>query len=121
MKGDDVRATDYARCGIALDPSSPFGYHRLADALISAGKPAEAIEALQKGMRLDPKGSSLLARRVGRTSRCENTMRRYGFSWWSLITAQRANAFRLNQCVENLESSILRPEQTTERIADCKL
>ena len=52
-------AGDYANRGIAVDPSDPFGYENLGDALIALGKPTEGIEAIEKAMRVDPQGSDL--------------------------------------------------------------
>ena len=60
-----VQAVDYAKRGIALEPSNPFGYQRLADALIPLGQPAEAVEATNKAMRLDPIGSELYLYELG--------------------------------------------------------
>jgi adenylate cyclase len=50
-------AADYANRGIALDPSDPFGYLNLGAGLISLGNPKEGLEAVEKGMRVDPQGS----------------------------------------------------------------
>jgi len=44
-----------AQRAIALDPSSAFGYFLLADDLDLAGKPEDAIESLNKAIRLDPR------------------------------------------------------------------
>jgi adenylate cyclase len=40
--------------GIALDPNDPVGYSAMATALIYAGKPAEAVDFINKAMRFDP-------------------------------------------------------------------
>jgi adenylate cyclase len=58
-------AADYAKRGIAADPSDPFGYANLAAALISLGKPAEGIEAVEKAMRIDPQGSDFYLATLG--------------------------------------------------------
>ena len=50
-------AAGYANRGISVDPSDPFGYKNLADALIGLGNPAEVIKAAEKAMRVDPQGS----------------------------------------------------------------
>ena len=44
-----------AERAIALDPNSAFGYFFLAQDLGFAGKPEDAIESLNKAMRLDPR------------------------------------------------------------------
>jgi adenylate cyclase len=44
-----------AEQAISLDPNSAAGYYWLAQDLDFAGKPEEAIEALNKAMRLDPR------------------------------------------------------------------
>jgi len=38
----------------ALNPNSPFGYFALASVMNNTGRPAEALAAAEKGMRLDP-------------------------------------------------------------------
>jgi tetratricopeptide (TPR) repeat protein len=40
--------------GIALNPNDPVGYSAMATALIYAGKPAEAVDFINKAMRFDP-------------------------------------------------------------------
>ena len=48
------QAIAHAERAIALDPSSALSYFWLADALDFAGKSEDAIDALNKAMRLDP-------------------------------------------------------------------
>ena len=43
-----------AQRAIAMDPNDADGYVALADALSFAGRPAEALEAVEKAMRLNP-------------------------------------------------------------------
>lgn len=50
-------AIEAAGRAIALDASDPVGYRAMASALIRAGIPAQAMEFINKAMRLDPKNS----------------------------------------------------------------
>jgi len=43
-----------AERALALDPNLPFGHNAMALALTASGKPAEALVAVHKAMRLDP-------------------------------------------------------------------
>jgi tetratricopeptide (TPR) repeat protein len=45
---------------IAASPNTPFGYVALANVLNSLGKPAEALVAVDKAMRLDPRGRAII-------------------------------------------------------------
>jgi tetratricopeptide (TPR) repeat protein len=59
-KSATKRALSFRRSGslkasIALDPNSAFGYFLLADDLDFAEKPEDAIESLNKAIRLDPR------------------------------------------------------------------
>ena len=49
------QATTEAERTIALDPNSGQGYEALANILGDSGRPAEAIDFVEKAMRLDPK------------------------------------------------------------------
>jgi TolB-like protein/DNA-binding winged helix-turn-helix (wHTH) protein/predicted Zn-dependent protease len=56
-KWQNGQALNEARRGIALDPSSAFGYSALAAVLMAQGKPAEALAAVEKAIRLNPLNS----------------------------------------------------------------
>ncbi|MBV8361105.1 MAG: tetratricopeptide repeat protein, partial [Deltaproteobacteria bacterium] len=47
---------------VALEPNSSFGYFALAEALNGTGRPAEALAAAEKAMRLDPKSTDFYVR-----------------------------------------------------------
>jgi len=49
-----AEAVAEAQRAIAMDPNDADGYVALADALSFAGRPAEALEAVEKAMRLNP-------------------------------------------------------------------
>ncbi len=49
------QATTEAERTIALDPNSGQGYEALANIMGDSGRPAEAIDFVEKAMRLDPK------------------------------------------------------------------
>ncbi|MEJ2282237.1 MAG: adenylate/guanylate cyclase domain-containing protein [Desulfobacterales bacterium] len=61
--GSDMLRTDRkyqeaiteATRAIALDANDPIGYYAMANALIWAGNPSDAIEFIEKAMRLDPR------------------------------------------------------------------
>ena len=61
------RAIAHAERAIALDPNSAISYFLLADVLDFAGKPEDAIESLNKAIRLDPRNRDWY---LGRTSLC---------------------------------------------------
>jgi TolB-like protein/class 3 adenylate cyclase len=50
-------AIEAAEQAIVLDPGDPAGYGAMASALIRGGKPAQAVDFINKAMRLDPKNS----------------------------------------------------------------
>jgi TolB-like protein/DNA-binding winged helix-turn-helix (wHTH) protein/Flp pilus assembly protein TadD len=54
-KKQHEQAVAEARQGIALDPNDAEGYRFLGEALIFAGRSEEAIEAMEKAMRLNPR------------------------------------------------------------------
>jgi TolB-like protein/DNA-binding winged helix-turn-helix (wHTH) protein/Tfp pilus assembly protein PilF len=54
-KKQHEQAVAEAQQGIALDPNDAEGYRFLGEALIFAGRSEEAIEAMEKAMRLNPR------------------------------------------------------------------
>ena len=54
FKGQFDQAASEAQRSIALNPNDARGYFALADTMNSAGRPAEALAAIEKAMRLDP-------------------------------------------------------------------
>jgi tetratricopeptide (TPR) repeat protein len=55
-QGRTDEALTEAKRAVELDPNDVDGYTALARIYIKIGKPAEALEALKKGQRLDPQG-----------------------------------------------------------------
>jgi adenylate cyclase len=55
QKGQYDQAVTEAQRGIALNPNSPGGYSSLADVMNSIARSAEALVAVDKAMRLDPR------------------------------------------------------------------
>jgi TolB-like protein/class 3 adenylate cyclase/cytochrome c-type biogenesis protein CcmH/NrfG len=47
-------AIEHAESAIALDANDPAGYLAMANALIKAGKPSDAVDSMHTAMRLDP-------------------------------------------------------------------
>jgi TolB-like protein/DNA-binding winged helix-turn-helix (wHTH) protein/cytochrome c-type biogenesis protein CcmH/NrfG len=54
-KGQYDEAVTEAQRGISLNPNSPFGYLWLAEVMNVTARPAEALVAVEKAMRLDPR------------------------------------------------------------------
>jgi adenylate cyclase len=54
------KAIDDAQRAVSLSPNCAVCYSSLAEALLAAEQPADAVAALQKAMRLDPRGDNLL-------------------------------------------------------------
>src|SRR5216683_2464888 len=54
-KGQYDQALTEAQRGIALNPNSPGGYVWLAEVMHNIARPAEALAAVEKAMRLDPR------------------------------------------------------------------
>jgi adenylate cyclase len=54
-----------AERGVALDPNNAVGYFWLAEVLNDVFKPAEALIAIRKAMRLDPKGTDFYLAQQG--------------------------------------------------------
>jgi tetratricopeptide (TPR) repeat protein len=65
---NDAAQAEAAKVGQinASDPNSAVGYWALAHVLNSLGKPAEAIVAVDKAMRLDPRNGELYIYEQGR-------------------------------------------------------
>jgi adenylate cyclase len=57
QKGQYDQAVTEAERGITLNPNSAFGYSSLAEVMNNTAKPAEALVAVEKAMRLDPRNS----------------------------------------------------------------
>jgi tetratricopeptide (TPR) repeat protein len=57
VKKDYDQSLTAAERAIAIDPNSALGYGSLAFVLEDSGRPAEAIQAVEKAMRLDPRNS----------------------------------------------------------------
>ena len=55
-QGQSDEAIAESKRAIALDPNDANGYTALARIYIKVGRPAEALEAMKKAMRLDPQG-----------------------------------------------------------------
>ena len=55
QKGQFDQALTEAQQSIALDRNSPHGYSTLADVMNHMSRPAEALQAVEKAMRLDPR------------------------------------------------------------------
>jgi tetratricopeptide (TPR) repeat protein len=55
QEGEDAQAVNEAERGIALDSNSAFGYLWLAEVLNNQYKSGEALAAVNKAMRLDPR------------------------------------------------------------------
>jgi len=54
-----------AQRAIALDANDPFGHRALAEALIWAGRPAEAVDSIETAMRLDPQDRGIYLNALG--------------------------------------------------------
>jgi adenylate cyclase len=54
MQGRHDQAVADGERAVAINPNYAQGYQALADALLNAGRPGEAVPAAQKAMRLDP-------------------------------------------------------------------
>jgi adenylate cyclase len=50
---------------VSINPNCSIGYTFLSTALTAAGKPAEALDAIEKAMRLDPAGHDFYAGVIG--------------------------------------------------------
>jgi tetratricopeptide (TPR) repeat protein len=76
----DLAVTEAQR-GIALDPNSASGYFWLAEVLNNLGKPAEALVAVDKAMRLDPRNRDNYVNEQGfaysQLGRCEEAVSAY--------------------------------------------
>ena len=59
-------ALEEAKTSISLDANDPAGHLAMANALIKAGRPGEAISSIQRAMRLDPHYPASYLRRLGR-------------------------------------------------------
>ena len=57
LKGQFDQAVTEAQRGIALNPNYAPGYFMLAGVMSNIARPAEALEAVEKAMRLDPRNS----------------------------------------------------------------
>jgi len=55
QKGQDDQAVTEAERGIALNPNFAFGYWALAQVMNNMARPAEALVAVEKAIRLDPR------------------------------------------------------------------
>jgi rhodanese-related sulfurtransferase len=53
-QGKHEAAIDEAGRAVALDPNDPVAHEAMANALVYAGRPAEAAESTRQAMRLDP-------------------------------------------------------------------
>jgi tetratricopeptide (TPR) repeat protein len=60
------KAIDQADLAIALDTNDPAGYLAMANALIKADKPDEAVDLVRRAMRLDPHFPASYLTRLGR-------------------------------------------------------
>ncbi|BGP41563.1 Small glutamine-rich tetratricopeptide repeat-containing protein 2 [Rhodotorula kratochvilovae] len=56
---DFQAAVDDARAALAIDPTFSKAYSRLGHALFSLGEYAEAVEAYEKGLELDPSNATM--------------------------------------------------------------
>jgi adenylate cyclase len=128
-KGRDYdRAIADAERGIALDPSSALAYFWLADELDLAGEPQEALESLNKAMRLDPLNrdlylveqawaDTLMGRYSGAVSSLKRHLARYpndlGGHW--ILTLAYVELGRLDEArAELAEVKRLSPQVTLE-------
>jgi adenylate cyclase len=117
-----------AERAIALDPSSALGYFWLADERDMAGEPQEAIEPLNKAMRLDPRNrdwylvelawaDTLMGRYAESVSLDERHLARYPndvFSHWAL-TLDYVELGRLDEArAQVAEVMRLNPQLTLE-------
>jgi tetratricopeptide (TPR) repeat protein len=59
-------AIEYAESAIALDANNPAGHLAMANALIKAGKPSDAVDSMHMAMRLDPHFPVAYLSRLGR-------------------------------------------------------
>ena len=69
----DLSVAEGERC-VALNPGYPICYQALADALLTSRRPEEALNAVDKAIRLDPGGADFYAYFIG--AACVQ-MRRY--------------------------------------------
>ena len=60
------RALAEAEIAIALDANDPAGHYAMANALLKARRPDQAIESMRRAMRLDPQYPSSYLTRLGR-------------------------------------------------------
>ncbi len=60
------KAIEQADLAIALDANDPAGYLAMANALIKADQPAEAVDLVRRAMRLDPHFPTSYLTRLGR-------------------------------------------------------
>jgi len=79
--------TEAARC-ISLDPNDAVGYAAMATALIYSGKPEEAVDFVNKAIRLDPNNISNYLFTMG--------MAYFGLEQYQLAVSFFERAFKLN-------------------------
>jgi adenylate cyclase len=60
----DRAVAEGERC-VAINPNYPICYQALADALMAAARPEDAVGAAQKAIRLDPQGGDFYAFFIG--------------------------------------------------------
>jgi adenylate cyclase len=65
MQGQFDRAVAEGEQCVAINPNYPICYQALADALMNAGRPEDAIRAVDKAIRLDPRGGDFYAFFIG--------------------------------------------------------
>jgi TolB-like protein len=83
----DEAITQYEKA-LALDPNDPSCFRGLGWALISSGRPREAIEHLKKAMKLDPQNPAPYLARIGLAHFCRG-------EWQEAATASE-KAMKIN-------------------------
>jgi adenylate cyclase len=77
FKGEYEKAIAESERAVALDPNFAKGYMSLADSLIQAGRPQEAIPLLKKSMRLSPLSQTHASMCLYRLGKAHHTMGQY--------------------------------------------
>jgi len=84
-----VKALEYAKQAIALDINDPAGHLAMANALLKAGQPVEAIASVRTAMRLDPRFPASYLTRLGTMQYAQGQYENATISW---VEATRRNA-----------------------------
>jgi tetratricopeptide (TPR) repeat protein len=110
-KGDFARSASEARAAVELVPHDAFSRSDLAQFLIVAGQPDEAMAWLEKAIRQDPNNATfgilgMAQYFAGRPAEAISVFQRQSDPWWIIIAAARARLDQLDEAREAIAKTL---------------